>query len=142
MNLERNMRNIFGHAFVAAAIIKKLFPYFQVELSQESGFIKGMKLEVPNKGSDDTYWVASVVLTCGQLLRLRYDGYEDDKTADFWCDLMTSEIHPIGWCAQNNQVLQPPEGRVDKVQSKCNNLKASDIGRFWPGVQPFISLAQ
>ncbi|KAK3101257.1 hypothetical protein FSP39_002207 [Pinctada imbricata] len=85
-----------------------------VELSLESGFIKGMKLEVPNKCTEDTYWVASVVMTCGQLLRLRFDGYEDDKSADFWCDLMTSEIHPIGWCAQNNQVLQPPEEIKDK----------------------------
>lgn len=85
---------------------------FQVEYSLENGFVKGMKLEVPNKCNTDTYWVASVLMTCGPLLRLRFDGYEDDNSADFWCDLMTSEIHPIGWCAQNNQILQPPEGKV------------------------------
>ncbi|XP_021367553.1 scm-like with four MBT domains protein 1 isoform X2 [Mizuhopecten yessoensis] len=87
-----------------------------VECSLESGFVKGMKLEVPNKCHTDTYWVASVIMTCGPLLRLRYDGYEEDTSADFWCDLMTSEIHPIGWCAQNNQILQPPEAIKDKFE--------------------------
>ena len=69
-----------------------------------------MKLEVPNKCAPKTYWVASVIMTCGQLLRLRYDGYEEDSSGDFWCDLAPSELHPIGWCAQNGQTLQPPEG--------------------------------
>ena len=69
-----------------------------------------MKLEVPNKCAPETYWVASVVMTCGPLLRLRYDGYEEDSSGDFWCDLANSELHPIGWCAQNGQNLQPPEG--------------------------------
>ncbi|XP_061195549.1 scm-like with four MBT domains protein 1 [Saccostrea echinata] len=85
-----------------------------VEYSLESGFVKGMKLEVPNKCNLGTYWVTSVIMTCGPLLRLRFDGYEEDSSADFWCDLISSEIHPIGWCAQNNQVLQPPEAIKDK----------------------------
>lgn len=80
-----------------------------VEYSLQSGFVKGMKLEVPNKCTPGTYWVASVIMTCGPLLRLRYDGYEEDTSADFWCDLSSSEIHSIGWCAQNGQNLQPPE---------------------------------
>ena len=71
-----------------------------------------MKLEAPVKGCPGTYWIASVVMTCGQLLRLRYDGYDSDSSADFWCDLMTSEIHPIGWCSENSGVLQPPEGTM------------------------------
>lgn len=87
-----------------------------VEYSLESGFVKGMKLEVPNKCNIGTYWVTSVIMTCGPLLRLRFDGYEEDSSADFWCDLISSEIHPIGWCAQNNQVLQPPEAIKDKFE--------------------------
>ncbi|XP_014679250.1 PREDICTED: unhealthy ribosome biogenesis protein 2 homolog [Priapulus caudatus] len=41
--------------------------------------------------------------------RLRYDGYDDDRSADFWCDMTTSEVHRIGWCGQNCKVLQPPD---------------------------------
>ncbi|XP_063438899.1 scm-like with four MBT domains protein 1 [Mytilus trossulus] len=99
-----------------------------VEYSLESGFVKGMKLEVPNKCNTDTYWVASVLMTCGPLLRLRFDGYEDDNSADFWCDLMTSEIHPIGWCAQNNQILQPPEAIKDKFDDWRDFLVRSLTG--------------
>lgn len=70
-----------------------------------------MKLEVANKSSPDTYWVATIITTCGQLLLLRYSGYGEDRKADFWCDVMTAELHPVGWCAQNNKTLMPPEGR-------------------------------
>jgi len=84
----------------------------QVELSLQSSFQPGMKLEVANKGSLDTYWVATIITTCGQLLLLRYCGYGDDRKADFWCDVMTAELHPVGWCAQNNKTLQPPEGKA------------------------------
>ena len=95
--------------------------------------MKGMKLEVPNKCNIGTYWVTSVVMTCGQLLRLRFDGYEEDSSADFWCDLISSEIHPIGWCAQNNQVLQPPEGAIELFEFHflllCLNLN-SVVNRY------------
>lgn len=83
----------------------------QVELSLQSSFQPGMKLEVANKSSPDTYWVATIITTCGQLLLLRYSGYGEDRKADFWCDVMTAELHPVGWCAQNNKTLMPPEGR-------------------------------
>uniref|UniRef100_A0AAZ3PWF0 SAM domain-containing protein n=1 Tax=Oncorhynchus tshawytscha TaxID=74940 RepID=A0AAZ3PWF0_ONCTS len=80
-----------------------------VDISLQSSFQPGMKLEVANKSSPDTYWVATIVTTCGQLLLLRFSGYGDDRKADFWCDVMTAELHPVGWCTQNNKTLQPPE---------------------------------
>ncbi|KAL5013685.1 hypothetical protein ScPMuIL_007955 [Solemya velum] len=86
-----------------------------VEYSLQSGFVKGMKLEVPNKCNPNTYWVASVIITCGPLLRLRFDGYDENSSADFWCDILTSEIHTIGWCAQNGKTLQPPDAIAGMV---------------------------
>ncbi|XP_041833392.1 scm-like with four MBT domains protein 2 isoform X1 [Melanotaenia boesemani] len=83
-----------------------------VEISLQSSFQPGMKLEVANKSSPDTYWVATIITTCGQLLLLRYSGYSDDRKADFWCDVMTAELHPVGWCAQNNKTLMPPEDNI------------------------------
>ena len=75
--------------------------------------MKGMKVQVPVKGYEAvTYWVASIVMTCGQLLRLRYDGYLNNSSADFWCDVKSQEVHPIGWCQRNNKPLQPPQGEV------------------------------
>lgn len=71
-----------------------------------------MKLEVANKSNPDTYWVATIITTCRQLLLLRFSGYGEDRKADFWCDVMTADLHPVGWCAQNNKVLMPPEGKA------------------------------
>lgn len=85
-----------------------------METSLQSSFQPGMKLEVANRSSPDSYWVASIITTCGQLLLLRFSGYGDDRKADFWCDVMTAELHPVGWCALNNKTLAPPEGRRSK----------------------------
>uniref|UniRef100_A0AAQ4R3K6 Scm like with four mbt domains 2 n=1 Tax=Gasterosteus aculeatus aculeatus TaxID=481459 RepID=A0AAQ4R3K6_GASAC len=81
-----------------------------VEVSLQSSFQPGMKLEVANKSGPDSYWVATIITTCGQLLLLRYSGYGEDRKADFWCDVMTAELHPVGWCTRNGKTLMPPEG--------------------------------
>ncbi|XP_008046112.2 scm-like with four MBT domains protein 2 [Carlito syrichta] len=81
-----------------------------VEISLQSNFQPGMKLEVANKNNPDTYWVATIITTCGQLLLLRYCGYGEDRRADFWCDVVIADLHPVGWCTQNNKVLMPPDG--------------------------------
>lgn len=87
-----------------------------MEISLQSSFQPGMKLEVANRSSPDSYWVASIITTCGQLLLLRFSGYGDDRKADFWCDVMTAELHPVGWCSLNNKNLTPPEGRHPTVK--------------------------
>uniref|UniRef100_A0A8D0KR23 Scm like with four mbt domains 1 n=1 Tax=Strix occidentalis caurina TaxID=311401 RepID=A0A8D0KR23_STROC len=83
-----------------------------VDTSLQNGFAPGMKLEVAVKSDQNTYWVATIITTCGQLLLLRYDGYGEDRKADFWCDIMTADLHPIGWCEQNKKILKVPEGIV------------------------------
>lgn len=84
--------------------------FLKVEISIQSNFQPGMKLEVANKHNPDTYWVATIITTCGQLLLLRYCGYGDDRRADFWCDVVIADLHPVGWCTQNNKALMPPDG--------------------------------
>ena len=88
-----------------------------MERSLESGLKKGMKVEICNSdrplatGDDDTrdtlYWVATIIMSAGQLLRLRYVGNENDTTLDFWKDMKNVDIQPLGWCAQNGKLLQP-----------------------------------
>ncbi|TMS02868.1 Scm-like with four MBT domains protein 2 [Larimichthys crocea] len=85
-----------------------------VEISLQSSFQPGMKLEVANKSNPDTYWVATIITTCGQLLLLRFSGYGEDRKADFWCDVMTAELHPVGWCSLNNKTLMPPVAIKEK----------------------------
>ncbi|XP_068443062.1 scm-like with four MBT domains protein 2 isoform X2 [Clinocottus analis] len=100
-----------------------------VEVSLQSSFQPGMKLEVANKGgAAASYWVATIITTCGQLLLLRFSGYGDDRKADFWCDVMTAELHPVGWCTQNGKTLMPPEDNT--YLRKAIKEKHSDWTEF------------
>lgn len=97
--------------------------FTHVEHSLESGVRAGMKLEV-HVSSDNgngnggngggAYWLASVVTTSGPLLSLRYLGYGADRSADFWCNVGTYEVHPLGWCARNHKPLRPPPAILEK----------------------------
>ena len=98
----------------------------QVEASIESGVSVGMKVEVRVQQSAlapyKTYWVASVISACGSLLLLRYGGYDNDRSGDFWSDMATGELHPIGWCARNGRSLRPPDG-TGKSISRCTRIR-------------------
>ena len=88
-----------------------------MERSLESGLKKGMKVEICNSdrplNPDDTttrdmsYWVATITMPAGQLLRLRYVGNEDDTSLDFWKDMNNVDLQPLGWCGNHGKLIQP-----------------------------------
>ncbi|XP_071982851.1 scm-like with four MBT domains protein 1 isoform X2 [Engystomops pustulosus] len=86
-----------------------------VDTSMQIGLSPGMKLEVALSTDSQAYWVASVITTCGKLLLLRYVGCGEDRTADFWVDIVTSDLHCIGWAQQNKKTLRPPEILKEKL---------------------------
>ncbi|XP_058931969.1 scm-like with four MBT domains protein 1 isoform X1 [Kogia breviceps] len=95
-----------------------------VDTRLQNGFAPGMKLEVVVKTNPETYWVATIITTCEQLLLLRYDGYGEDRRADFWCDIRKADLYPIGWCEQNEKTLEAPEGDIPKWRySERINIK-------------------
>uniref|UniRef100_A0A8C7U3D6 SLED domain-containing protein n=1 Tax=Oncorhynchus mykiss TaxID=8022 RepID=A0A8C7U3D6_ONCMY len=86
-----------------------------VDQGLQTGLTPGMKLEVCVRSeTDQPYWVATIITTCGQLLLLRYEGYHDDRRADFWCDIMTADLHPLGWSREQSKPMRPPEGVREK----------------------------
>ncbi|XP_029630795.1 scm-like with four MBT domains protein 1 [Salmo trutta] len=86
-----------------------------VDQGLQTGLTPGMKLEVCVRSeTDQPYWVATIITTCGQLLLLRYEGYHDDRRADFWCDIMTADLHPLGWSLEQGKPMRPPEGVREK----------------------------
>uniref|UniRef100_A0A8B9CEN1 Lethal(3)malignant brain tumor-like protein 2 n=1 Tax=Anser brachyrhynchus TaxID=132585 RepID=A0A8B9CEN1_9AVES len=97
------------HGFKAAPVsCFKHVPLFD----QWDDVVKGMKVEVLNSDAvlpSRVYWIASVIQTVGYRALLRYEGFEDDAGHDFWCNLGTVDIHPIGWCAINSKILVPPQ---------------------------------
>ncbi|GBN98502.1 Scm-like with four MBT domains protein 2, partial [Araneus ventricosus] len=105
-------------------------PTGEVEYSLESGFKVGMKLEIPNPDDGTVYWPASVIMTCGDLLTLRYVGYGDDRSADFWFNIKSGEFHPIGWCSSNSKKLHPPKALLEKypnvIALLSSELKCSE----------------
>lgn len=91
----------------------------QVSLSPcLKGVHVGMKVEVVNCSMDvvdDTdvaFWVATVIEIKHYRVQLRYEGYESNPAGDFWFDLRSKNIHPVGWCAKRNKLLIPPPGTL------------------------------
>lgn len=105
-----------------------------VDTRLQNGFAPGMKLEVIVKKDPETYWVATIITTCEQLLLLRYDGYGEDRRADFWCDIRKADLYPIGWCEQNKKTLEAPEGIRDKVSDWDEFLRQTLTGACSPPV--------
>ena len=82
-------------------------------------FGPGMKLEVINNDclnhspgtKEKIFWFASVIRIEGYLALVRYEGYDEDSSMDFWCNLCDSDVHCVGWCGQNNIKLVPPRSK-------------------------------
>ncbi|XP_063796447.1 lethal(3)malignant brain tumor-like protein 2 isoform X2 [Pseudophryne corroboree] len=82
----------------------------------------GIKVESLNTDAvlpSRVYWISSVIRIAGYKALLRYEGFEDDSTNNYWCNLGIVDIHPIGWCAVNRKILVPPQ----TIHTKYNNWK-------------------
>jgi hypothetical protein len=81
----------------------------------------GIKIEVPNRDFSDyddkyNYWFATVVKYAGYLVKLRYVGFEEISSKDFWVHLCDPRIQPVGWAAENDVPLIPPPHLADKIE--------------------------
>ncbi|KAM3914499.1 lethal(3)malignant brain tumor-like protein 2 [Leptodactylus fuscus] len=83
---------------------------------------EGIKVESLNTDAvlpSRVYWISSIVRVAGYKALLKYEGFEDDSTHNYWCNLGTVDIHPIGWCAINSKILVPPQ----TIHAKHHNWK-------------------
>ncbi|XP_075689648.1 lethal(3)malignant brain tumor-like protein 2 isoform X2 [Rhinoderma darwinii] len=79
---------------------------------QWDDIVEGIKVESLNTDAvlpSRVYWISSIVKIAGYKALLQYEGFEDDSTYKYWCNLGTVDIHPIGWCAINSKILVPPQ---------------------------------
>lgn len=85
-----------------------------------------MKVEVENTDVDSqsmvqpgqtphSFWVATVLNICGYKALMRYEGF-DEPSHDFWVNLCSSEVHPVGWCATRGKPLIPPKSIEQKYK--------------------------
>ena len=78
------------------------------------GIEPGMMVEVPNCDYADlvstnrgVYWPATIVELVGFRARLRYVGCGESN--DFWMNMVSQNVHHIGYSAANACVLVPPK---------------------------------
>lgn len=74
-----------------------------------SAFRVGMKLEAVDRKNTALICVATVADTLGDKVLVHFDGWED--VYDYWCDITSPYIHPVGWCQENARTLSPPCGQ-------------------------------
>ena len=71
-------------------------------------FSKLMKLEAVDPLNPSYICVVSVAEVAGARLRLHFDGYSD--SFDFWENVNSENLFPVGFCQKNKQILSPPKG--------------------------------
>uniref|UniRef100_A0A2S2NZ86 Lethal(3)malignant brain tumor-like protein 3 n=1 Tax=Schizaphis graminum TaxID=13262 RepID=A0A2S2NZ86_SCHGA len=78
-------------------------------------FYVGAKLEALDKltrtTSKQLICVATIADFLGNRIRIHFDGWTDDF--DYWTDITSTNIHPVGWCDKNGRSLCPPRGYDD-----------------------------
>ena len=48
------------------------------------------------------------------MVQLRYEGFGNDSSHDFWINISTTQVHPVGWCASQGKALIPPKSIEDR----------------------------
>ncbi|KAM9295980.1 MBT domain-containing protein 1 [Gastrophryne carolinensis] len=90
---------------------------------------EGVRVEVLNTDQNLTakvFWIAGIVKLAGYTALLRYEGFENDTSLDFWYNVCSNDVHPVGWCASSGKPLVPPQ----TIQHKYSNWKVFLVKRL------------
>lgn len=88
-----------------------------------------MKIEAADLMDPRLVCVATVAKVVGRLLRVHFDGWEEEY--DQWLDCESTDIYPIGWCQSVGHKLEgprviptkPPPKPVVAYKGKKNTIK-------------------
>lgn len=81
-----------------------------------------MKLEAVDLMEPRLVCVATVTRIVHRLLRIHFDGWEDEY--DQWVDCESPDLYPVGWCQLTGYQLQPPAAQSKGVHVGVFNLLA------------------
>ncbi|XP_014240465.1 lethal(3)malignant brain tumor-like protein 3 [Cimex lectularius] len=84
------------------------FPTFKLNNMTHNLFKVGMKLEAVDKKNTFLVCVASVAGVIESRILIHFDSWSD--VYDYWVNISSPYIHPVGWCKENNHELTPPNG--------------------------------
>jgi len=65
-----------------------------------------MRLEAADLMDPRLVCVATITRVIGRLLRVHFDGWEDEY--DQWLDCQSPDIYPVGWCDLVDHKLEGP----------------------------------
>ncbi|XP_029015803.1 MBT domain-containing protein 1-like isoform X2 [Betta splendens] len=112
------------------------------------GFRPGMKLEAVDLMEPRLVCVATVTRIVHRLLRIHFDGWEDEY--DQWVDCESPDLYPVGWCQLTGYQLQPPavnagfrdlQSAVSKQRKKSQQYKGQKKKRKLPITKRPVSLS-
>lgn len=69
------------------------------------------------------------VIVIGYKALLRYEGFIGDASKDFWVNLCSSSVHPVGWCAVRGKPLIPPKSKPKLFYISIRFLSAIFAGK-------------
>ncbi|OXB59412.1 hypothetical protein ASZ78_009712 [Callipepla squamata] len=94
------------------------------------GFHVGMKLEAVDLMEPRLVCVATVTRIIHRLLRIHFDGWEDEY--DQWVDCESPDLYPVGWCQLTGYQLQPPapQSSRDNQSSSSKQKKKSKSQQY------------
>ena len=86
-------------------------------------------MEAIDKKNSSLICVASVVDTLGDKVLVHFDSWEDNY--DYWCDMTSPLIHPIGYCEENDLVLSPPQGKALFLINRHSQMNTRALTVFY-----------
>ncbi|XP_068769999.1 MBT domain-containing protein 1 isoform X7 [Struthio camelus] len=103
------------------------------------GFNVGMKLEAVDLMEPRLVCVATVTRIIHRLLRIHFDGWEDEY--DQWVDCESPDLYPVGWCQLTGYQLQPPAPQSSRdSQSSSSKQKKKAKSQQYKGHKKMTSL--
>lgn len=89
-----------------------------------------MKLEAVDLMEPRLVCVATVTRIVHRLLRIHFDGWEDEY--DQWVDCESPDLYPVGWCQLTGYQLQPPAISTGTAHAlEEGNKKREELLLFW-----------
>ncbi|KAH0629424.1 hypothetical protein JD844_011486 [Phrynosoma platyrhinos] len=96
------------------------------------GFHVSMKLEAVDLMEPRLVCVATVTRIIHRLLRIHFDGWEDEY--DQWVDCESPDLYPVGWCQLTGYQLQPPASQTSRdSQSSSSKQKKKSKSQQYKG---------
>ena len=73
---------------------------------------------------------------------MRFEGFGEDSSSDFWMNLGSRHIYPLGYCAMERKTLVPPRGNpLVGDESVCDEL-IGDISVCGQSVHSFFVMSE